>query len=180
MGRYNAFMLTEKFATSGPDSFITGVVYNDNNSNDFYSIGEGVGNVAISFSQGSFGLGGVSSWGSGGYSFGTSETGQITVLFSGGGLPSLVSVTISQGGQNSKLDLIDGDTVQTSVSATLGANAIALKLLGTNNLNASGNELGNMVLEIRAIMYCTEWLETTCSMASWEMMQFMAEAGPIR
>ena len=48
-GNYNAFMLTQNFAKSGSGNFITGVVYSDGDGNDFYSIGEGHGNVAVSF-----------------------------------------------------------------------------------------------------------------------------------
>ncbi len=42
---YNASMVTQNFAKSGPDVFLTGVAYSDGDGDDFYSIGEGVANV---------------------------------------------------------------------------------------------------------------------------------------
>lgn len=41
-------MLTENFARSGSHYFLTGVVYNDTNNNDFYDVGEGLEGITIS------------------------------------------------------------------------------------------------------------------------------------
>lgn len=45
---YLASMLTENFARSGAQFFITGVAYNDANNNDFYDVGEGLNGIMIS------------------------------------------------------------------------------------------------------------------------------------
>jgi uncharacterized protein YkwD len=37
---YNASMLTEKFARTGTEVFLTGVAYDDTDGDDFYSVGE--------------------------------------------------------------------------------------------------------------------------------------------
>jgi uncharacterized protein YkwD len=44
---YLASMLTENFATSGNNYFLTGVVYSDSNGNEFYDVGEGLNGVAV-------------------------------------------------------------------------------------------------------------------------------------
>lgn len=45
---YLASMLTQNFARSGTQFFITGVAYNDANNNDFYDVGEALGGITIS------------------------------------------------------------------------------------------------------------------------------------
>lgn len=42
---WNASMLTQKFALSGPGVFLTGVIYTDADGDGFYSIGEGAGGI---------------------------------------------------------------------------------------------------------------------------------------
>ena len=42
---YNALMLTENFALSGSDNFISGAIFADGNANSFYNVGEGQGGV---------------------------------------------------------------------------------------------------------------------------------------
>ena len=143
---YNAFMLTENFAKTGSGSFITGVAYNDSNSDNFYSIGEGRGNVAVSFSENGSGIGSTSTWGAGGYALKTTETGNIAVTFSGGGLPAPVTATIALGTENAKVDLIGTNRIESSVTTTLGQNAIALELLGLNDIDGTGNSLNNTII----------------------------------
>ncbi|MGB3176896.1 MAG: CAP domain-containing protein, partial [Albidovulum sp.] len=45
---YNASMLTQNFARSGAEVFVTGVAYSDSDNDDFYSIGEGQSNIRFS------------------------------------------------------------------------------------------------------------------------------------
>ena len=143
---YNAFMLTENFAKSGSGSFITGVAYNDNNGDSFYSIGEGRGGVNVSFREGSSGLGSTSTWSAGGYALKTTETGNITVTFSGGGLPAAVTATVVLANENVKVDLIGTTRIESSVTTTLGQNARTLELLGTDDIDGTGNELSNTII----------------------------------
>ena len=143
---YNAFMLTENFAKSGSGSFITGVAYSDNNGDSFYSIGEGRGGVNVSFREGSSGLGSTSTWSAGGYALETTETGNITVTFSGGGLPAAVTATVVLANENVKVDLIGTNRIESSVTTTLGQNATTLELLGLDNISGTGNGLNNTII----------------------------------
>ena len=45
---YNSLMITQNFATSGSNYFITGVAFNDTDHNAFYSVGEGRNLVSVS------------------------------------------------------------------------------------------------------------------------------------
>ena len=143
---YNAFMLTENFAKSGTGSFITGVAYNDNNSDDFYSVGEGRAGLTISLAHNGSGIGSVGGWNSGGYALKTTQTGNIDVTFSGGGLASAVTVTIALASENAKVDLVGTNGIESSVTTTLGQNAADLKLLGLNDLAGTGNSTGNTII----------------------------------
>lgn len=125
---YNASMLTQNFAYSGTGYFLTGVIYDDNDGDDFYSPGEGRGAVAVSL-----GGAGSTTWSSGGYSLGYTGAGWQTVTFSGGGIGATKSLRVLVGGENVKIDLVDGDTVQTSTGVELVsgiANVVHLGLYG--------------------------------------------------
>ena len=142
---YNAFMLTEKFATSGSGSFITGVAYNDADNDDFYSVGEGRGGVSVSLVKNGNGIGTGNSWSSGGYGVKTGQTGNIDVTFSGGGLPSAVTVTVTLGSENIKIDLVGHSRIKSSADTVLGQNATTLELLGLNDLDGTGNGSANTI-----------------------------------
>src|SRR5262245_20138233 len=96
------------------DVFVLGVAYNDTDNNDFYSMGEGLGtlNVAV-------GANNVTSFASGGYTLQVAATGAQIVTFTGAGLaaPATFSTTFSNA-QNIKFDVVDGNTLNTSVSGT--------------------------------------------------------------
>ncbi|MFH0938722.1 MAG: CAP domain-containing protein [Planctomycetota bacterium] len=115
--------LTQDFGTTATGPFLVGVVYNDANSNNFYDIGEGVGNVTVTPTGGAYYA--VTS-SSGGYAIPISGSGSLTVTFSGGSLTSPVTKTVNLAGANVKLDLVtsggggggdgDGDDDGNSVS----------------------------------------------------------------
>ncbi len=75
--------------------YITGVVLNDANHNGAYDIGEGMGNVTITVA----GVGSVTTWDSGGYSFQV-PPGTYQVTASGGSLAAPVTQVVEVGGQN--------------------------------------------------------------------------------
>jgi uncharacterized protein YkwD len=125
-GTYNASMLTEMFGDNGSQYFLTGVVYNDANANRFYTPGEGY-SAAINVN----GAGATNSSAAGGYSMiAANGTHQVTL----GGV--IVSVVFA--GQNVKLDLLNGNQIQSSVSVTAVSGVGSLELLGNANLSATG------------------------------------------
>ena len=82
---------------------------------------------------------------SGGYSLETASTGVMHITFSGGGLGATMGATFALGTTNAKLDLVNGNTIQASVSATLTDAALNLTLLGINGTNGTGNALANII-----------------------------------
>lgn len=143
---YNALMTTQNFAKSGANQFITGVVYNDTVANDdFYSISEGQGGRSVTLLQNNIVIGTTSSGTAGGYALGTAITGNVELRFSGGGLPAPVGVIVTMAGSNVKVDLVDGNTIFSNVSATLTQQAMALQLIGIGDIWGTGNSLGNAI-----------------------------------
>ena len=142
---YNALIVTQNFATTGTTAFVTGVAYNDTDSNNFYSVGEGRGGITAELSLNSTILDSVASWSSGGYSLGTTSTGAMQITFSGGGLGATMGATFTLGTTNAKIDLVNGNTIQSSVSVTLTDAALNLTLLGINGTTGIGNELANVI-----------------------------------
>ena len=105
----NTSLLTENFADGGR-TFITGVVINDGDNDQFYDIGEGLGSVTISAS-GSSGTFTTTSWDSGAYALAVSN-GSYTVTFSGGSLGQTITKQVTVNGQNIKVDAISIVPVQ--------------------------------------------------------------------
>ena len=97
---YNAAMATQKFAYSGNQSYLTGVVIDDVNRNDFYDLGEGVGGASI-MATGTTGTFTTTSWDAGGYNLAL-PAGSYMVTFSFAGKETTSNVTI--GNDNVKLD----------------------------------------------------------------------------
>ena len=108
-------VITEDFgARYSSGSFILGVAYNDTDHDNFYSVGEGLGNLTVSIGSSS-----VTSWASGGYTLGTAATGSQTISFSGAGLSGTVTALVTLASQsNVKFDVVNGNTIKTSTSAT--------------------------------------------------------------
>jgi serralysin len=98
---YNAAMTTQKFAFSGDKNFLTGVVINDLNGNQFYDLGEGVGGASIT-ATGTSGTFTATSWEAGGYNLAL-PSGSYTVTFSYGGKQATSNVSI--GSDNVKVDM---------------------------------------------------------------------------
>ena len=142
---YNALMTTENFAKSGSNIFVTGVTYNDTDNDDFYSIGEGLGSRTVTLLQNGSSVATTTSAAAGGFSLGTTVTGPVEVRFSGGGLAATMGVSVSLAGKNVKVDLVDGNTIQSNVTAQLTQSSANLTLLGIENVNGTGNDLANTI-----------------------------------
>jgi serralysin len=141
----NSITATQNFARSGSNLFVTGVNYTDTDGNNFYSIGEGVGSRTVQLHQNGAAMLNMASTAAGGYSVATSGTGTIEARFSGGGLIGEIGASFSMGGQNVKIDLVNGNTILSSHSATLTGAALNLTLLGINANSATGNALNNIL-----------------------------------
>ncbi|MBK9246796.1 MAG: CAP domain-containing protein [Ignavibacteria bacterium] len=113
------------------NSFICGVVYKDNNNNNFYDIGEGLSGVTITASKGNYYA--VSST-SGGYAIPVEPgtTGSVTIEAKGGALGSTVVKNAVLSGQNVKVDFTSPLPGQVSLeypglSAVLTQKAVTFK-----------------------------------------------------
>lgn len=94
-------MLTQNFADGGR-TYITGVVLDDKDNDQFYDIGEGLGSIQVTAtsSGGSFS---TQTWDAGGYSLNVTA-GTYTVTFSGGNLSQTITKQVVVGNDNVKID----------------------------------------------------------------------------
>ncbi|SEP89316.1 Cysteine-rich secretory protein family protein [Ectothiorhodospira magna] len=99
---YSASMVTQKYALSGPNVFLSGVVFQDLDSNQFYTPGEGLENVTISLPE--LGLE-TQTWASGGYQLVVPQ-GSHQVIVSGEKLPAAFTKTVTVEDSNVKLDFM--------------------------------------------------------------------------
>jgi len=96
-------VVTEDFGRRSGQYFVVGVVYQDTNHDGFYSIGEGIGGVAVSTSQGNYAY----TSGSGGYAIPLAATsGSVTVRAEGAVLGALQEYSVPLAGTNVKVDFI--------------------------------------------------------------------------
>jgi Ca2+-binding RTX toxin-like protein len=133
---YKSSMLTENFAKTGNDTFVTGVAYQDKNGNKFYGIGEGLGNVWF---RG--GGDGDRTPGSGGYALDVGDRDSVTVTI-GRFQNKIGKVELDTSDGNGKLDFVatgSGREVHLSGSADLMWGLRDARLLGVNNLDLSGS-----------------------------------------
>ncbi|NJM58060.1 MAG: CAP domain-containing protein [Synechococcales cyanobacterium RU_4_20] len=104
---YNSLVTTQNFANSGSGAvFLTGVAFNDAViSDDFYTVGEGLGGVRVDAVSAAGQRAATVTYGSGGYGL-AAAPGTYSVFFSGGALGTqIVRKQATMGNQNVKLDL---------------------------------------------------------------------------
>ena len=140
-GGKHTMAVTENFGRSGDTVFETGVVYNDKNGDGHYGLGEGVANVKVTVD----GKSSDTTGSGGGWSVGGTG-GAHEVTFSEGGLAGPVSVRIDGGANNAKADLVNGNDIHTAANAELGQGAQQLHLIGTANVNGTGNAGDNVIV----------------------------------
>ncbi|MDQ0470844.1 CAP domain-containing protein [Labrys wisconsinensis] len=131
---YNASMITQDFGIpAAPGQILTGIAYNDSDGNDFYSVGEGRGGIAVVTA------GGATATGTAGAYAQHVGVGDQAVTFSGGGLPGPVKVLATvTAGENAMVNLIDGTTVETSVSLREVSGVATIIGRGTHDLTLAG------------------------------------------
>ncbi|MDR4514352.1 CAP domain-containing protein [Nitrosomonas sp.] len=97
---------TQNFARTASNAFLTGVAFDDQDSDRFYDINEGLGNITITAKNNATGVVSTTSTNqAGGYAL-ELTAGNFTVSFSGTGI-STTSQVVNIGSRNLKLDLID-------------------------------------------------------------------------
>ncbi|WP_193747465.1 CAP domain-containing protein [Cellvibrio sp. OA-2007] len=97
---YLSSMLTQNFARSGSSYFLTGVIYEDKNNNEFYDVGEGLSGINITINGKTY-----PAFNSGAYAIPLANgTYQLSITGAALGGPVYYSVQISN--QNRKLDVI--------------------------------------------------------------------------
>jgi Ca2+-binding RTX toxin-like protein len=139
-GATNGMVMVQNFASkTTAEQFVTGVSYTDTDNNDFYSIGEGQGARLVQIIQSGAVVGSATTTAAGGYGIGTTATGLVEIVFSGGGLTGTQGVNVTLGASNIKVDMVDNTTIESNVSATLTQSAQNLRLIGIENVSATGN-----------------------------------------
>ncbi len=118
-GRSSAFV-TENFAKSGSDIFLTGVAFDDRDGDRFYDPGEGLSNISVTVRNTTTGATyKATTMEAGGYDLAL-KAGNYTVTFSGAGIETS-SKSVSIGSRNVKLDLVDPNTGTVAGVADSGA-----------------------------------------------------------
>ena len=138
---YQSSMVTEKFAVSGSDVFVTGVAYRDADRDDFYSIGEGRQGVHIS--------GGGSSdttASAGGYAVRMAAQDDVTMTVAVGSR-TMGHLVVDASDGNVKLDVVTDaqgrEVAHVSSSATLLDGIRHATLLGSADLDLNGQGARN-------------------------------------
>lgn len=123
-GTWNGYagstFVTEKFS-AGPENYLTGVVIEDADGDDFYDMGEGQGGVRITATDEANpeNVYTTSTWEAGGYTLAL-PSGTYRVRFEGGDLDAPQETLVTIGDENVKLDIIDeGGPMSLVASATL-------------------------------------------------------------
>lgn len=117
------FVVTQDLASRGKH-FILGVAYSDNDNNQFYSLGEGRGDLVIKLAGKS-----VTSAASGGYTI-EAPDGPGLITLTGGGLAGEVTVKTVGASTNLKLDVVNGNTLLTSGSISVEGPISELRVIG--------------------------------------------------
>ncbi|MEZ5734612.1 MAG: tandem-95 repeat protein [Novosphingobium sp.] len=117
-------VVTQDFGDRGL-TFVLGVAYTDSDNNDFYSVGEGRGDLTVQWGSSS-----TTTAASGGYSLGITA-GLRTITLTGGGLSGAVTVTTTIQSDNIKLDVVDGNTLLTSTSVQVDGAISVIRGIGT-------------------------------------------------
>lgn len=160
---YNSVMAVQDFGTSAanPGPFLVGVVYQDSDSDGFYTPGEGWSGVTVTPSQGdSYAITSTS----GGYAIplsGTSRT--LTVTISQGPLAASITKTVVLTGKNVKLDF---ETIK-DTPATSGVK-LGLPKLGSD---------GRWLIPVFGTAGQTVQLQTTSDLKNWQANQTVTLTG---
>jgi VCBS repeat-containing protein len=121
------FVVTQDFGDAG-NLFVLGVAYTDRDNDEFYSIGEGRGDLTVTWGNSS-----VKTYTTGGYSL-EIDSGKQVFTLTGGGLSGAVRVEADIS-ENLKIDIVNGDTLLTSGSVTVNGPVKVIKAIGSGDSN---------------------------------------------
>ncbi|MBL4919347.1 CAP domain-containing protein, partial [Szabonella alba] len=139
------FLVTQNLASrAGYQAQLLGVVIDDQDSDRFYDIGEGMGGITVT-ATGTGGTFTTHSWGSGGYQM-VLPNGSYTVSFTGAGLEGAARYTVSIGGANVKLDAFAADFAPVIPPLLQIGSDLADTLLGGTGNDTIRGEGGNDVV----------------------------------
>jgi Ca2+-binding RTX toxin-like protein len=138
---FNASMVTQNFAKTGSEAFITGVAFDDRDGDRFYDVGEGRSGIVIDWLGSGGGAVGTASAGGYGVRIPTGLQGMAHLSVKVGAVTMQASLGMT--GTNVKLDVIDGRVLAASADLALGARAADGRLLGVADLDLSGNDARN-------------------------------------
>ena len=137
-GTFNSSMVTQNFATSGNQIFITGVVYDDGlvKADNFFSVGEQQRGVSIN------GGGPTDTTGAGGgYELSYDSGGAKTVRFGRD-----ISVSLTLGSENVKIDLVSDTEIWSNATITAVSTTVTeLHALGIDNIDLTGSSSANAI-----------------------------------
>lgn len=137
---YDSSMLTELFGRpAAAKVYLTGVAYNDKNSNKFYSIGEGVSGVEFT-AQGHS----TQTAAPGGYALALTASSSVAVTGHVGSMS--FSFKVAMANSNVKADIVGGHTLYTSGSVCLDQGVHSVMLLGNLALSAKGSGVGDTLI----------------------------------
>ncbi|HEX2555626.1 MAG TPA: CAP domain-containing protein [Microvirga sp.] len=121
---YDAAFVTQNFARSGTNPFITGVAFDDKDGDRFYDVGEGLRGLAVKAVGTTGSIFTATTYKSGGYDLQV-PAGTYTVTISGPGIVAAVKV-VTVATQNVKFDVVDPVQVGgATTTARAGATATA-------------------------------------------------------
>lgn len=135
-GSTQSLWTTRDFVKSGSPVYLTGIAFDDSViDDDFYTIGEGLGNINIKATRRSDkAVFRTKTFGSGGYQVAI-EPGTYDIAFSGGKLGKTVKQTVKIGSQNVKLDLATDQLAGNNTPDKPVPNARTIGEYGTLTLN---------------------------------------------
>ena len=119
---YNARLVTEKFGIRGVNAFITGVVFNDGNADNFYGLGEAIRSGTVTATQTTSGAQYTADIGvSGGYGMIVPDgTYTVVATFEVGGTPYTGTSNVTVASSNVKVDFRLQDASSAALSLTVG------------------------------------------------------------
>ena len=138
-GSWDNSVVTELFGVMGERVFLTGVAYADRDGDGFYSMGEGRAGVSLT-AQG----GHTTTATAGGYAIGVTARQAVAVTGVSGDTHFALTVDMRPG--NVKLDVVGGHLLLTSGSVTLGRGIDDVRLLGVEQLHATGSAAANHLI----------------------------------
>lgn len=139
---FNAVFTGNDFGAKAGNSFVTGVVITDSiSANNFYNVGEGLAGVNVSITDGTT-VFNTTTNGGGGYQIQV-PAGTWRVTFSGPGITSSITKSVTIGSQNVKVDLNTRTDVPTAPTISFSSTSYSINEAGdailiTVNLNKAG------------------------------------------